>query len=433
MSRQGYPDTDIPPQTARPSETMRIDRRHASGDPELQDAHERLLIADRLAGIGTLAAGAAHEINNPLTYALLNVDHAVRQMRVAAAEGALLPLGDDADVLPAMIRALEQAQDGMQRVRSIARNLLTFSRGALDTRSLVDVRAIVESSIQMAMHEIVHRARVVREFGEVPPVEANEAALGQVFLNLLVNAAQAIPERGAPAQHSVRVATCTDANGNAVVEIEDTGVGIPPDVLPRIFDPFFTSKAAGTATGLGLSISHGTVTRLGGAIDVASTVGAGTCFRVVLPASKRWRTSSTGRWRAVDVAPERRRVLVVDDDRQVGDAIARVLRNEADVEIVTGGRVALDRLAAGERWDVVLCDLMMPDCSGVDVYAGTVERAPDAVGSLVFMTAGAFTPRTRAFLENVSRPCLEKPLDADRIREIVRRGAVPPDRPSGTP
>jgi CheY-like chemotaxis protein len=418
MSRQGYPDTDTP---------------SASEELDLRDAQERLLIADRLAGIGTLAAGAAHEINNPLTYALLNVDHALRQMRVAAADGAALPVGDDENALPGMIRALEQAQDGMQRVRSIARNLLTFSRGALDTRSLVDVRAIVESSIQMAMHEIVHRARVVREFAEVPPVEANEAALGQVFINLLVNAAQAIPEGGAPSRHTVRVSTSTDARSNAVVEIEDTGVGIPPDVLPRIFDPFFTSKAAGTATGLGLSISHGTITRLGGMIDVQSTVGRGTCFRVVLPASKRWRASSTGRWRVAAEAPERRRVLVVDDDRQVGEAIARVLRNEADVELLTEGRAALARLAAGERWDVILCDLMMPDCSGVDVYAGTVERAPDAVGSLVFMTAGAFTPRTRAFLENVTRPCFEKPLDAERIREIVRRGGVPPDRPSGAP
>jgi signal transduction histidine kinase/CheY-like chemotaxis protein len=432
MSRQGYPETETPPPETAPSETMRVARRNAGAELDLQDAHERLLIADRLAAIGTLAAGAAHEINNPLTYALLNVDHALRQMRVAASEGAALPVGENEDVLLAMIRGLEQAQEGMQRVRSIARNLLTFSQGAIDTRSLVDVRAIVESSIQMAMHEIVHRARVVREFGEVPPVEANEAALGQVFINLLVNAAQAIPE-GTPSQHMVRVATSTTADGNAVVEIEDTGVGIPPELVRRIFDPFFTSKAAGTATGLGLSISHGTITRMGGAIDVTSTVGCGTCFRVVLPPSKRWRSRSSGSWRAITAVPARRRVLVIDDDRQVGEAIARVLSNEADVELVSEGRVALDRLAAGERWDVVLCDLMMPDCSGVDVYAGMLERAPDAVGSLVFMTGGAFTPRTRAFLENVSQPCLEKPLEADRIREIVRRGGVPSDKPSVAP
>ena len=411
---------------------MRAERRHASDEHDRRDAQERLLIADRMASIGTLAAGAAHEINNPLTYALLNVDHALRQMRMAAAEGAVLPLGGDENVLPAMIRALELAQDGMERVRAIARNLLTFSRGALDTRSLVDVRAIVESSIQMTMHELAQRARVVREFGEVPPVESNEAALGQVFINLLVNAAHAIPEGGTPSQHTVRVATWTSAEGNAIVEIEDTGVGISPEILPRIFDPFFTSRTAGTSMGLGLSISHGTIAGLGGTIDVASTVGIGTRFRVTLPASKRWRSKS-GRWQAAAEPPARRRVLVIDDDRQVAEAIARVLSSEADVELVTEGRVALARLAAGERWDIVLCDLMMPDCSGVDVYAGTVERAPDAVGSLVFMTAGAFTPRTRAFLENVSRPCLEKPLDAERIRQIVRRGGVPSDRPSVTP
>ena len=414
MSRQGHPETD-------------------EGELDLRDAHERLLIADRLAGIGTLAAGAAHEINNPLTYALLNVDHALRQMRIAAAEGAVLPAGGDEDVLPALIRALELTQDGMERVRSIVRNLLTFSGGALDTRSLIDVRAIVESSIQMSMHEIVQRARVVREFGSVPPVDANEAALGQVFINLLVNAAQAIPEGSAPSRHTVRVATSTSEDGNAVVEIDDTGDGIPAELLPRIFDPFFTSKASGTGMGLGLSISHGTVTHLGGTIDVRSTVGVGTSFRVVLPPAKRWRPASAGSWRAATDASERRRVLVIDDDRQVGEAIARVLCDEAEVELVTEGHVAVERLASGERWDVVLCDLMMPDCSGVDVYARTLERAPDAVGSLVFMTAGAFTPRTRAFLENVSRPCLEKPLDAERIREIVRRGGVPSERPSVAP
>jgi CheY-like chemotaxis protein len=230
----------------------------------------------------------------------------------------------------------------------------------------------------------------------------------------------------------VRVATWTTAEGNAVVEIEDTGAGIPPEILPRIFDPFFTSKTSGTSMGLGLSISHGTIADLGGTIDVTSTVGIGSSFRVTLPPSKRWRSKS-GRWQAATEAPARRRVLVIDDDRQVAEAIARVLSNEADVELVTEGRVALERLTAGERWDIVLCDLMMPDCSGVDVYAETLERAPDAVGSLVFMTAGAFTPRTRAFLENVSRPCLEKPLDAARIREIVRRGGVPSDRPSVAP
>lgn len=397
--------------------------RRARAEQELRDAEERLLIADRLAGIGTLAAGAAHEINNPLTYALMNVDHVLRRLRTAIAAGSMLPVDTGEDELPSMTHALSRAVEGMQRVRGIVRNLLTFSQGGLEPRSVVDVRAILESSLQMAMHEIAHRARVVRELGDVPPVEANEGALGQVFLNLLVNAAQSIPEGGASGAQKVRVVTRTDESGNAVVEVHDTGSGIPPEVLPRIFDPFFTSAAAGEGRGLGLSVSHGTISRLGGRIVATSKVGAGSCLRVVLPPAKRWR-SSTGRHRAAAIVPDRRRVLVVDDDRDVAEAIARVLRADADVELLTEGKRAIERLVAGERWDVVFCDLMMPGCTGMDLYAACVERAPDALRSIVFMTGGTFTVRARAFVENVSRPCLEKPLDTERIREIVRRGSA---------
>ena len=158
------------------------------------EAREQALIADRLAAIGTLAAGAAHEINNPLTYSLINVDHVLRKLRALSAEGGEFATAGGGDALPQLIHSLSQASEGMQRVRTIVRNLLTFSNGRFGPRTLVDVRAIVESAVQMSMHELVHRARVVRDFAEVPPVEANEAALAQVFLNLIINAAQSIPE-----------------------------------------------------------------------------------------------------------------------------------------------------------------------------------------------------------------------------------------------
>src|SRR5262249_29796154 len=152
------------------------------------------------------------------------------------------------------VQSLSQAVEGANRVRQIVRDLMTFAQGNVEQRGLVDVRGVVESSIQMAWHEIRHRARLVKSLGEVPYVEANEARLGQVFLNLLVNAAQAIPE-GHANENEVRVTTRTDEDGHAVVEIADTGGGIDPEALPRIFDPFFTTR--GTGTGLGLSISHG--------------------------------------------------------------------------------------------------------------------------------------------------------------------------------
>jgi CheY-like chemotaxis protein len=218
----------------------------------------------------------------------------------------------------------------------------------------------------------------------------------------------------------VRVKAYTDADGNGVVEVADTGVGIPPEVLPRIFEPFFTTKAVGGGTGLGLSISYGTVTRFGGVIEVTSEVGRGTCFRVVLPPAERWRRPVAG-----SVAPRalrRRSVLVVDDDSLVGDALARALEAEADVEVMTDGGKALARLVAGERWDIILCDLMMPGFSGMDVYAEALRRAPDVARRILFMNAGAFTPRARAFVESVGDRCFDKPIDVERVREFVRRG-----------
>jgi signal transduction histidine kinase len=384
----------------------------------LREARDRLVVADRLAAIGTLAAGAAHEINNPLTYALINIAHVLRQLRARAASAT--PGDGEVDAsLGRLVHSLEQAENGMGRVRDVVRNLLTFSQGTMEKRTLLDVRGVLESSIQMALHEIVHRARLVRDLGELPPVDANEAALGQVFLNLLVNAAQAIPEDDGRT-HEVRVKAFTDQDGNAIIEIADTGVGIPPEILPRIFEAFFTTRAVGGGTGLGLSISYGTVTALGGTIEVTSEVAQGTCFRVILPPTERWRPAVP---RSMTVRTARRqRVLVIDDDALVGEAIAAALDAEAEVEVMTSGALALERLAAGERWDVILCDLMMPGLSGMEVYAEAVRTAPDAAGRMLFMTAGTFTPRGRAFVQTVRDRCFDKPISAEKLREIVRGG-----------
>jgi signal transduction histidine kinase/ActR/RegA family two-component response regulator len=385
---------------------------------ERNEARERLLVADRLAAIGTLAAGAAHEINNPLTYAGISVDHVARVLRMTAARGLRIEGDGNDDLTPGLIEALGRASHGLQRVRDIVRSLLTFSHGDVETRRLVDLHGVVESSIQMAMHEVIPRAHLVRELGDAPPVEANEARLGQVFLNLLVNAAHAIPDEN-PAAHEVRIAMWTDEQARAVVEVSDTGVGIPPHVLPRIFDPFFTLNATGEAKGLGLSVSLGTVKSLGGDIEVESRPGRGSTFRVLLPHAPGWRASRPPA-SARSVPEEKPRMLVLDDDALVGEAIARCVQAEADVEVLSDTREVLVRLAAGTRWDLVLCDLMMPGLSGMDLYREVLARAPDAAGSIVFMTGGAFTPRARAFVASVGKRCVEKPIDADALREIVR-------------
>lgn len=388
---------------------------------ELAESQHQLLQRDRMAALGTLSAGVAHEINNPLTYLLVNLDHVTRRLRAASASDdpvSELAGGVHGGGLSGLVQSLQQATDGANRVRQIVRDLLTFTQGSVGHRGLTDLRGIVESAVQMAWHEIRHRARLVKSLADVPPVDANEARLGQVFLNLLVNAAQAVPEGHADA-NEIRVSTRTDEQGNAVVEVRDTGEGIEPHVLPRIFDPFFTTKGEG-GTGLGLSISHGTIRALGGRIEVESERGKGTAFRIVLPPAKPWRASMPASTNDVRTMP-RRRVLVIDDEPLVGEAVARSLAEENDVQVVTDAKQALARIEAGEKFDVVLCDLMMPVMTGMDLYAEVVRRAPKLAGNIVFMTGGAFTPRARAFLESVVNPCLEKPLDMPKLRSILAR------------
>jgi len=388
---------------------------------------DRLLHHDRLAALGILSAGVAHEINNPLTYVLVNLEHVLRRLRAISASDE--PMEELAcgtkEGLPGLLLALQHAEEGAHRIQRVVGDLLTFAQGNVERRGLVDVRGVVESATNLAWHEIRHRAQLSKVLAEVPPVEANEARLGQVFLNLLVNAAHAIPE-GQAEFHEVNVKTFTDDDGNVVVEVRDTGTGIAPENLSRIFDPFFTTKGH-EAAGLGLAISHGTIKSLGGDITVASEPGRGTTFRVVLRAAERWRNSSPPS-RHEPRARLPGRVLLIDDEPRVGEAIARALSPDHDVDVVTDAYQARTRMAAGEKYDLIPCELM----TGVDFYAEVMRRDPKVAGRFVFMTGGTFSPRARAFLESVANPCLEKPLDVSRLRSLVARasGARASDRPS---
>jgi signal transduction histidine kinase len=238
----------------------------AVGERELIRA--RLIATDRMASLGTLAAGVAHEINNPLAYSVMSLELLERRLE------------KDAD--PSELKSeLANANLGLSRVRNIVKDLKTFSRIEDEERRLVDVRGLLDQAINMAWHEIRYRAKVERDYADAPAVQANETRLGQVFLNLLINAAQAIAE-GRPDENRVRVAVHPEGP-NVIVEISDTGCGIEPSVQSHIFEPFFTTKPAGVGTGLGLSICYGIVQALGGDIRVDSQVGKGSTFRVTLP------------------------------------------------------------------------------------------------------------------------------------------------------
>ncbi len=361
----------------------------------------------KLATVGQLAASIGHEINNPLAYIITNLEFVAEQ---------LAPAAD-----PEVRTSLADARDGAERIRQIVRELQVVSRND-ETQHTVDLNTIVERSIRMAGTQVRQAARLVQDLRVVPPVSANETRLGQVFLNLLVNAAQAIGE-GRVEQNEIRVSSYTDVAGRAIVEVSDSGPGIGPEARARLFQPFFTTKKSAAGTGLGLSICQTIIGSLGGEITVASELGKGAVFRVCLPgqAARRERKASMPAVRS----RSRLRVLVVDDEALICRAIQKTLANDHDVTSETSSRVALERLRAGERFDLVLCDLTMPELSGVDFYEALKACAPDVVDHIVFMTGGVFSERARTFSKSVSNTFLEKPLDAKRLRAIIAESASP--------
>jgi signal transduction histidine kinase len=241
---------------------------------EQRRLREQLMVAERMATVGTLAASVAHEINNPLSAVVANLELALRRLETVG----------DRPELEELRAELRDAHEAAHLVRQIVRDVKVFSRGGDERPGPVDVRQVLDSTARMAWSEIRHRARLQKEYEEVPPVWATDARLGQVFLNLIINAAQAI-EVGRAESNRIRLCTRTDDKGRALVEIVDTGAGIPAEALPRVFAPFFSTKPAGTGTGLGLSISSRIVKELGGEIRVESRVGLGTTVSVALPSA----------------------------------------------------------------------------------------------------------------------------------------------------
>jgi signal transduction histidine kinase len=404
--------------------------REASLRAERHHIREQLMISDRMASVGALAAGVAHEINNPLAAVLANLDFAARGVagarkrleeareRQQGVEGLSGVFAELEGELGALVEPLQDACDAAGRVRNIVRDLKIFSRSEEEElRHSVDVVQVVESSLRIAWNEVRHRARVTKDYAKVPLVFGNEARLGQVFLNLIINAAHAI-DPGRATQNEIKITIRQEGMRHVVVEVVDTGCGIPEEQLPRIFDAFFTTKPVGIGSGLGLTICHGILSSLGGDISIESKVGRGTLVRTRLPVSEL--ISAEAPLEAL-VPPSRRRgrILVVDDEPMICSAVRRMLSSEHDVIAVRSGREALALLAAGEVYDAILCDLMMPDMTGIDLYGELVQHHGERLDRVVFMTGGAFTSSARAFLDGIPNERLEKPFDQKRLRQVL--------------
>ncbi len=260
----------------RTTELEAANTRLADSLTQLKATQAQLLLADRLASVGQLAAGVGHEINNPLAYVISNLHFIHKEM--LRTKGA--PASQE---LEELLTAIADAREGAERVRLIVQDLKLLSRPDESASGPVDVGAVLRRTTKLASHEIRRRARLVEEVGELPLVQGRGAGWGQVFLNLLINAAHAIPE-GQAEGHEIRVKAWCEPPERVVVEVSDTGRGIAPEHLGRIFEPFFTTKPVGEGTGLGLAVCHGILQAHGGEIQVESEPGRGATFRVVLKA-----------------------------------------------------------------------------------------------------------------------------------------------------
>lgn len=387
-----------------------IKRRVERLESDLAREQQSSYHSQRVAAVGILAAGVAHEINNPLTYVLGNLDFLgeTLQENAASMNGA---------VVSEMEELLAETTQGIGRIRTIVRELRLFSRVDENApRTEVNVKDLLGSAVRIVANQIIHRARLVKDFQETPIVLADEGKLCQVAVNLLVNAAHSIPIGNAD-QDEIRICTRTDNQGRAVIEIHDTGCGISPDHLTRIFDPFFTTKSREQGTGLGLSVCQGIVVAMGGEIQVASEVGQGSTFRVLLP-------GAVMEDKIIPFNPVARstvrplKVLVIDDDPGVAKTLQRYLWRE-EVEVCFSGREGLARLTQGWHHDIVFCDLMMPDLSGMDLFEEVKRLKPEFSERFIFITGGAFSLAARSFLELGQMACVFKPFDAQDISEAI--------------
>ncbi|HEX4334437.1 MAG TPA: ATP-binding protein [Polyangiaceae bacterium] len=390
---------------------------------ERRRVQAQLVRADRLSSVGTLAAGVAHEINNPLAYLMLNLQYLMRE----------LPRFDgDESRLEGLLERLAEAEHGARRVSTIVGDLRTLARPEETNREPVSVPKALSAALKVAGVELRRRARVVEVYENVPHVDASPTRLEQVFVNLLVNAGHAIKE-GRPDDNEIRV-TAFGEGGNVVVEVRDSGAGIPPEILGRVFDPFFTTKPRGLGTGLGLPISRGIVKSLGGEITVTSVVGRGTTFRIALPAlpdddprlapaPEEALPSTVGLPAETSARRARARVLVVDDEPLVADMLRRTLADGHDVTVATDARTALDFVLSGAEFDLIFCDLLMPRMSGMDLYTALRAERPGVEERIVFMTGGAFTERAAAFLATVPNRKMSKPFDLTELERVVSKAA----------
>ena len=375
-------------------EAMVKDRRLAAAQGELMESA-------KLAAVGRLAAGVAHEVNNPLTYVLTNLQELSEEL---PPEGELRTLA-------------EEALHGAGRIRKLVLQLSAFAHPSDAARS-ASVRAAVETAAKLASVEIKDRATLELDIAELPNVAMEEARLAQVLLNLLVNAAQAIPA-GRRAENRIRVRASVDERDDTVlISVEDTGSGIPTEALPNLFEPFFTTKPVGAGTGLGLAISKELVSKAGGTMRAENVAPHGAHFTIELPIGSDLHAPATAKDRAhrsvpapaVDANAGRPSLLLVDDEPAVLRSLSRTLESAFVVHAVQSGAKAKALVSAGNDFDLILCDLMMPEGSALDLLDWLLDTRPELARKLIVMTGGGSERQAQATTHRAKPRLLPKPF-----------------------
>jgi len=384
---------------------------------ERRKLEAQLASAERLAAVGTLAAGVAHELNNPLAFVLGNVTYALKVLaEVVAQQPSLSPLVDNVRA------ALNDATTGTERAAKIVAELRESVRpnsGELRRVKLADVAAL---AFRLMASEVATRAHPVLQVPADLFVMADEGRLSQVLVNLLANAVHATPP-GAIAAHEIAIAAHA-AGDRVVLRVSDSGVGMSAELQKRMFDPFFSTREPGVGMGLGLSLVHGFVTSCGGTIGVHSAVGRGTTFELSLRAAPAEDAPPIVPSAAPSHVARRARLLVIDDEPQILRAVERMLRDRHEVHTANGGELGIEQiLAANPPFDFVLCDVTMPRVGGRELHQRLSAERSATLPHIVFMSGGATNPADAEFLASVR--WIAKPFtEAQLVRAIADAVAI---------
>jgi len=372
------------------------------------------ILADKLATVGTLTAGIIHEINNPMTFILSNLNYINEHLKTIKSDNI-----EQNKLISTLNDRIIESTDGAEKIREIVHNFKGFARVDQGELTWTNIHDVLNDAINMASSQFKNHASFEKNFAaDLPLLLLSSSKLHQVFINMLINAGQSMDGDDLH-KNIIRVKTYVE-NDQVCIEINDTGKGISPETIVKIFDPFFTTKPVGIGTGLGLSICYEIIHAIGGQIQVKSELGKGTTFSIYLPINliterRRRRPTITDTKEITG-----KRILIVDDEPALLNLLERILGNDNQITKAQGGRAAFNLLAKdSEQFDVIVSDLNMPDINGVELFQYITVNNPKLARHMIFSTGGSYTASMTEFLSSMKNPCLEKPFTREQLFQAI--------------